>query len=371
MTENQNQPREYDAILGGESQVPLGSAVLGGIPGVKSRLASPIVEVKIAALSQALKYGDAGLDLIIGALQDESMAVRFAAYSLLKDSNQPNLKELFQKYLPTFHFDVITVDAEGKENSCRRHYAHFFPEDLGKRVVLEMVYIPGGTFMMGSPATEEDRRDNESPQHQVTVPAFYAGKYPITQAQWQAVMGYNPSHHFKGEKRPVESVSWDMAVGFCGQLSQKTGRKYRLLSEAEWEYACRAGTTTPFYFGETITPELVNYGGYSPYANALKGLNSRKITNVGSFPPNAFGLYDMHGNVWEWCSDRWHENYNGAPTDGSSWETGRYDRRMLRGGSWEIYAVLCRSAVRDWLSANHSWRPWGFRVAVASVCPSS
>ena len=184
MTENPNQPTEYDAVLGGESQVPLGAAVLGGIPGIKIRLASPIVEVKVAALSEALKYGNPGLDLIIGALQDESMAVRFAAYSLLKDRDEPNLKQQFQKYLPTFEFDVITVNAPEKENSRRRHYAHFFPEDLGNGSVLEMVYIPGGTFMMGSPATDKYRRDNESPQHQVTVPAFFAGKYSITRAQW-------------------------------------------------------------------------------------------------------------------------------------------------------------------------------------------
>jgi formylglycine-generating enzyme required for sulfatase activity len=185
MTENPNQPREYDAVLGGESQVPLGAAVLGGIPGIKIRLASPIVEVKVAALSEALKYAEAGLNLIIGAMQDESMAVKFAPYSLRKDRNEPNLKQQFQKYLPTFGFDVITVDAEGKENSRRRHYAHFFPEDLGNGSVLEMVSIPGGTFMMGSPATYKYRRDNESPQHQVTVPAFLKGKYSITRAQSQ------------------------------------------------------------------------------------------------------------------------------------------------------------------------------------------
>jgi len=165
MTENQNQPKEYDAVLGGESQVPLAAAVLGGIPGIKIRLASPIVEVKIAALSEALKYGDPGLELIIGALQDESIAVKFAAYSLLKDRDEPNLKQQFQKYLPIFDFDVITVDAYGKENCRRRHYAHFLPEDLGNGIVLEMVYIPGGTFMMGSPATEERREEYESPQH--------------------------------------------------------------------------------------------------------------------------------------------------------------------------------------------------------------
>ena len=368
MTENQNQPREYDAVKGGESQVPFAAAVLGGIPGVKIRLASPIVEVKIAALSEALKYGDAGLDLIIGVLQDESMAVKLAAFSLLKDRDELNIKEQLHKYLPIFEFDVITVDAEGQENSRHTSSAGFFPEDLGNGVVLEMVYIPGGTFMMGSPATEEGRDCCESPQHQVTVPAFFAGKYPITQAQWQAVMENNPSC-FKGEKRPVEYVLWQDAVEFCGKLSQKTGKKYRLLSEAEWEYACRARTTTPFHFGETITPELVNYYGYYPYAKAPKGLYRGQTADVGSFPPNAFGLYDMHGNVWEWCSDRWNSNYKGAPTDGSSWETGTSEYLVLRGGSWIYDAANCRSAYRVWMRADDRWWSTGFRVALASVSP--
>ncbi|NQE33243.1 formylglycine-generating enzyme family protein [Microcoleus asticus] len=373
MTENQNQPREYDAVKGGESQVPFAAAVLGGISGVKSRLASPIVEVKIAALSEALKYGEAGLDLIIAALQDESMQVKLAAYSLLKDRDDLKLKPLFpQDYLPTFDFDVITVDAEGKENSHRKSFARFFPEDLGKGVMLEMVYIRGGTFMMGSPATEEGRDSCESPQHQVKVSAFFAGKYPITQAQWQAVMGKgnNPSS-FKGEKRPVENVSWNLAVKFCGKLSQKTGKPYRLLSEAEWEYACRASTTTPFHFGETITANLVNYHANSPYANAPKGLYRRERTDVGSFPPNAFGLYEIHGNVWEWCSDRWHTNYNGSPTDGSSWASGTSYPRVQRGGSWLNNAVDCRSAHRHWDCAGSGDSSIGFRVAIASVSPSS
>ena len=370
MTENQNQPREYDAVKGGKSQVPLGAAVLGGIPGVKNRLASPIVEVKIAALSEALKYGDAGLDLIIGVLQDESMQVKLAAYSLLKDRDDLKLKPLFpQDYLPTFDFDVITVDAEGKENSRSRHYARFFPEDLGNGIVLEMVYIPGGTFMMGSPATESGIYD-ESPQHRVTVPAFYAAKYLITQAQWQAVMGNNPSK-FQCEKRPINNVPWYHAVAFCGRLSQQTGKKYRLLSEAEWEYACRAGTTTPFHFGETITPDLANYKG-NPYAKVPTGIYRQPTTDVGSFPPNAFGLYDMHGNVWEWCSDRCHRNYNGAPTDGSSWETGKDDCHVQRGGSCYNYAVDCRSANRRSGATDLLWKPGrGFRVAATSLSPSS
>ena len=218
--------------------------------------------------------------------------------------------------------------------------------------------------MMGAPATESHRLDWESPQHQVTVSAFFASKYPITQVQLQAGGGGNPSY-FKGKKRPQETILWHTPVNFCAQLSQKTGKNYRLLSEAEWEYACRAGTTTPFHFGETITPELVNYDGGYPYANAPKGLCRRETTDVGSFPPNAFGLYDMHGNVWEWCSDTWHSNYNGAPTDGSSWETGPHDFRVIRGGSWSSYGLNCRSADRGF-STYHFRGHWtiGFRVAL-------
>lgn len=361
MTENQNQPREYDAVKGGQSQVPLGAAVLGGIPGVKSRLASPGVEVRIAALSEALKYGDAGLDLIIAALRDESMAVKFSAYSLLKDRDDLKLTPHFpQDYLPTFDFDVITVDAEGKENSRSSHYARFFPEDLGNGIMLEMVYIPGGTFMMGSPETEKGRNYDESPQNQVTVPAFFAGKYPITQAQWQIVMGNNPSE-FKGEKRPVELVSWIDAVEFRNKLSKKTGNKYRLLSEAEWEYACRAGTTTPFHFGETITPELVNYHGDGPYANAPTGLYRQETTDVGSFPPNAFGLYDMHGNICEWCYDMY-KQYNGAPTDRDHPWKYRISRRVVRGGDFNIAAAGCRSTWRADRSVYGGYG--GFRVAL-------
>ena len=372
MSDNQNKPREYDAVKGGQNSIPVNAAVLGGIPGVKSRLASPAVEVRIAALSEALKYGEAGLDLIVQALHDESMQVKLAAYSLLKDRNDLKIKPRFPNYLPTFEFDVITVDAYGKENSRSKSFAGFFLEDLGSGIGLEMVYIPGGTFMMGSPDSESDRLDSESPQHRVTVPTFYAGKYPITQAQWEAVMGNNPSS-FKGEKRPVENVSWDQAVEFCKKLSQKTGKTYRLLSEAEWEYACRAGTTTPFHFGETITPELVNYVGSYTYGNAPKGLFREQTIDVGTFPPNAFGLYDMHGNVWEWCSDKWNNGYNGAPTDGSSWETGRSGEvlvngyRLLRGGSWVSSPGFCRSAIRLNNSPCHVANNLGFRVVCVTV----
>lgn len=359
-------PREYDAVLGGQNSTPRYAAVLGGIAGVKSRLASPDVEVRIAALCDAPKYGDAGLDLIIAALQDESMSVQSAACSLLKDRDEQKIKSHFQDYLPAFEFDVVTVNAYGKENSRSHSFARFFPEDLGNSIVLEMVGIYGSTFMMGSSASEAGVNYQENPRHRVTLPAFFAGKYPITQAQWKSVMGNNPSY-FKGEKRPVECVSWNMAVEFCGKLSQKTGKKYRLLSEAEWEYACRAGTTSPFHFGETITTDLVNHKGSKSYAKAPRGLYREQTTDVGSFPPNGFGLYDMHGNVWEWCSDNWHDSYNGAPTDGSSWEIDTNDFRVLRGGCWYNDADYCRSSKRVWCSPDDDNSGFGFRVAVVFV----
>ena len=371
MSDNQNEPREYDAVRGGQNLIPVNPAVLGGIPGVKSRLASPIVEVRIAALSEALKYGEAGLDLIMQALQNESMQVKFAASSLLKYPYDLKIKLPSLHNFPVFEFDVITVDAEGKENSRRKSFAHYFPEDLGNGVTLDMVYIPGGIFMMGSPATESGRYNNESPQHQVTVSAFYAGKYPITQAQYEAVMENNPSY-FKGKKLPVDRVSWNQAVEFCRKLSEKTGKIYRLLSEAEWEYACRAGTTTPFYLGETITTDLVNYNGQYPYARAPRGLYREQTIDAGSFPPNPFGLYDMHGQVWEWCSDEGRYNYDGAPTDGSSWETGTSNFRVRRGGSWNRDAVHCRAAIRFYFYGRlSSLSLAGFRVAVALAVPSS
>ena len=261
--------------------------------------------------------------------------------------------------LQTFSFEVVTTDATGSITNRRNASAKYFTEDLGNGVLLEMVEIPGGTFMMGSPANEAERDSDESPKHQVTVPSFCMGKYELTQAQYQAIMGNNPAN-FKGNNRPVENVSWDDAVAFCQKLSQRTGKKYRLPSEAEWEYACRAGTTTPFYFGESITPELVNYDGNYPYASAPKGQYRQQTTDVGTFPPNAFGLYDMHGNVLEWCQDGYQENYINAPTDGSASTV--LSAKLLRGGSWSRSARDCRSANRFRRLRDLRNYAFGFRV---------
>ena len=253
--------------------------------------------------------------------------------------------------LKTFTFETVTVNSTGQIANRSQGQAQVFVENIGNGITLDMVAIPGGSFVMGSPNTEAQRLDTEGPQRTVKVSPFFMGKYEVTQEQYQAVMGNNPAN-FKGAKRPVERVKWNDAIKFCRKLSQKTGKTYRLPSEAEWEYACRAGTTTPFYFGETITPDLVNYDGNYSYGSASKGLYRQQTTDVGSFPPNPFGLYDMHGNVYEWCSDKLHANYNGAPTDGSSWESGEYVFRLLRGGSWYYYPSFCRSASRSYLLAG-------------------
>ncbi|QLE58405.1 SUMF1/EgtB/PvdO family nonheme iron enzyme [Nostoc sp. TCL26-01] len=267
--------------------------------------------------------------------------------------------------LQIFQFEVVTVNSQGSITNRSNREAKYLVEQLGNGVTLEMVQIPGGTFTMGSSAEEVGRRADESSQHQVTVPGFFMGKYEVTQAQYQAIMGANPSN-FKGEKRPVEQVSWNDAVEFCNKLSQKTGRKYRLPSEAEWEYACRAGTTTPFYFGETITTDLVNYDGNYTYSSAPKGKYRQQTTPVDAFPPNAFGLHDMHGNVWEWCQDHWHDYYNGAPINDSAWLENDNSIRLLHGGSWNFSPVVCRSANRLRSSAVNRYSGFGFRVVLVS-----
>ncbi|TGO02863.1 hypothetical protein PN36_17840 [Candidatus Thiomargarita nelsonii] len=246
----------------------------------------------------------------------------------------------------SFDFEIVSVNAQGEIIHNAPQQANYQREDLDNGVIIDMVSIPGGTFIMGSPETEDERKNREGPQHEVTVAPFYMSKYLVTQAQWDAVMEYNPSS-FKGKNIPVETVSWKEAVAFCQRLSDMTDKKYSLPTEAQWEYACRANTTTPFFFGETITSDLVNFDGNYPYTSIPKGIYRQKTTDVGSFPPNAFGLYDMHGNVWEWCADPFHENYHGAPSDAGVWEIESSAKRfILRGGSWYHDAGKMRSAFR-------------------------
>jgi formylglycine-generating enzyme required for sulfatase activity len=298
-----------------------------------------------------------------------------------------------------FEFQIATIEVKEKDAGLirrvlrrtpereiiikrRRGKAWQVTEHLEAQLGLEMVQIPGGSFLMGAPNGKEDSLSWEKPQHQVNVAEFWLGKYAITQAQWRFVaelpqincrLEVDPSR-FKGNDRPVEQVSWLEAVEFCDRLSVCTGRLYRLPSEAEWEYACRAGTTTPFHFGETIDAAIANYrakdkkidGTLYPgkYGRGRFGEYRKQTTAVGSFGvANAFGLYDMHGNVWEWCADHWNDNYKGAPVDGSAWLNGdEKSDRVIRGGSWFYIPRACRSAYRYHFSPAYRYDNLGFRV---------
>ena len=284
--------------------------------------------------------------------------------------------------------------------------------------LIPLALIPAGSFLLGSPEDEPDRSRTEGPQHEVTLAAFWMAQTPITQAQWREVAGWervecdlNPDpSHFKGDQRPVEQVSWEDAMEFCRRLSQRTGRNYTLPSEAQWEYACRAGTTTPFHFGSTISTKLANYDGNYTYGQGERGTCREQTTDVASFPSNAWGLHDMHGNVWEWCLDEWHDSHEGGPADGSAWEGDRLGEspagccaagrgsstprsaarpaastatraaaaaasvsasvasdpsnasRLLRGGSWFLLPANCRSAYRYNNHPNNRNLDIGFRV---------
>ena len=222
--------------------------------------------------------------------------------------------------------------------------------------------------------------DDERPQHDVTVPSFYMGKFEITQVQWEAVMGAEKNiSYFKGDNLPVENVSWIDATEFCQKLSQLTGTTYRLPNEAQWEYACRAGTTGYYagklddfaWYGDNSGKERIDALKLwnSDFANYRKLLtdNSNQTHPVGQKMPNAFGLYDMHGNVWEWCEDIWHDSYMGAPTDGSTWISGGdSSRRILRGGSWDGNSDVCRSALRSLNYPSYRYYSFGFRVVVVA-----
>jgi formylglycine-generating enzyme required for sulfatase activity len=249
--------------------------------------------------------------------------------------------------------------------------------ELGGGVSLPLVRIPAGEFVMGSPADEPLRSVDEGPQHQVQLGEFWMGQSPITQAQWRAVMARNPSRFQDqpdSDQRPVEMVIWYHAMEFCRRLSERSGRRFTLPSEAQWEYACRAGNTTPFSFGETITTKLGNYYGTYTYANGPKGEYRMQTTPVGIFPSNAWGLQDMHGNVREWCLDQWRDSYAGAPADGSAWIVSEDETsgasRLLRGGSWSTYPWYCRSAFRGHFQPDDASNDVGFRVACIPQDPS-
>jgi len=264
-----------------------------------------------------------------------------------------------------------------------------YRERLTEEVSLTLLRIPAGRFSMGAPEGEEGSSGAERPVHEVTLGDFLLGQTPVTQAQWRAVAGWQrqegkaaelwpqelvldplervgrDAERFRGDQRPVVGITWAEAMAFCERLKLRTEKNYALPSEAQWEYACRAGTTSPFHFGATISPELANYDGTTAYGEGPTGTYREQTTDVASFSANAWGLHDMHGNVWEWCEDHWHDSYEGAPTDGSAWVDAHAqedERRLLRGGSWFDVPHGCRSAGRYWYLPDIHFQGRGFRV---------
>jgi formylglycine-generating enzyme required for sulfatase activity len=247
------------------------------------------------------------------------------------------------RHYKNFDFSVVKVNEKGEIIHTETKSAKYLTVELKNQIGLDLILIPAGKFMMGSVESEKDSQDNERPQLETSVESFLMGKYPVTQEQWEAVMGNNPSS-FQEKNLPVEGVSSHDCLNFCKKLSRQTSLQFRLPSEAEWEYACRANADTPFYCGETITTELANYNGDYTYNSESKGVYRGQTTRVGIFPPNSFGLYDLHGNVWEWCADNWQDKY----VDGSinSRACLNYYPVVMRGGSWYNFPWHCRSACR-------------------------
>ena len=265
--------------------------------------------------------------------------------------------------IDTYWFETVSVDNNGEIIVRQSGSASVRTESLNPEIAIDLVLVPGGSFMMG----DDRHHPDEQPIHQVTIAPVYMGKYPITVAQYRSIMGDNLGTGI-GADYPIEQINWDDAVEFCTKLSQQTGKEYTLPSEAQWEYACRATTTTPFHFGATITPDLVNYNGDYPYNGAEKGENRERTTPVGTFPPNAFGLHDMHGNVWEWCLDTYQPNYLTAPTDGTPvLDPGDSAKRVMRGGAWDYVAKACRSSVRCSLDPKLRMNGCGFRVVLTTL----
>jgi formylglycine-generating enzyme required for sulfatase activity len=264
-------------------------------------------------------------------------------------------------------FETPTLNGKGEIIAWTRHTAEQFTEDLGNDVRLDMVLIPGGMFQMGSP--RHHGHPDEQPQHIVTIKSFMLGKFLTTQAQWKAVMGKLPACRFKGDNLPVERISWEDAQKFCERLSKKTGKQYHLPSETQWEYACRAETQTPFSFGETLTTDFANYVGEHTYRDEPRGIYFHATNDGGKFPPNAFGLYDMHGNLWEWCTDNWLEDYSTSPRDSSAYENHRDPYRVARGGSWHDPPANCRSAARLRVLKSDAEEFDGMRVACEPFQP--
>lgn len=314
------QPFNTDAILGGQNPPPLNDAVLGGVAGTKRKIVH--------------EWG------------------------------------LSEELVDRFSFETVTLNDRAEIIERKQKEAFCYTVDING-VPLEMVYIPAGSFLMGGSSEWFPNSDVEEPIHLVTLKSFFMAKYPTTQAQYQAIMGNNPSE-FKGDDRhPVEKVSWDNAIKFCHQLSELTNKHFSLPSESQWEYTCRAGSNTLFYCGQKINADLVNYIGCDRFDETnredVRNRFQGKTTCVGKYPPNPWGLYDMHGNVWEWCLDSQHKNYIGAPIDGSAW-TNADEKNLyshpVRGGAWNDFSWQCMSYKRMFADNHYQTPHNGFRACM-------
>jgi len=339
-------------------------------------LQTDVVERYTSALEvlrelRSLAKGPSHLPQPVTPVQSAALA---ASHPAIPNSPSPKLNAA-----PVFQAAVVKVDPKGQVVDHQDRSIRYTSEDLGNGITIELVHVPSGRFSMGSPAHELHRQPTEGPQHIVTVSEFYLSKFPVTQAQWRVVAKLPPVKReledqpstFIGDIRPVEGVSWFDVVEFCNRLSQLTSKDYHLPSEAAWEYACRAESTTPFTFGETLNPEIANYDGTAAYGTGPTGHYRQQTTPAGKFPANDFGLYDMHGNIWEWCADHWHDNYGNAPRDSSAWQDQYFFACVLRGGAWNTQAPSCRAAARIWEAASEQSNHIGFRIACSLAKPLS
>ena len=278
---------------------------------------------------------------------------------------------------------LVSPFGESEARAAQRNWATYLKTSpvIENSLKMKLALIPPGEFQMGSPADEAERGTDETPHRVRITQPFYLGMYEVTQSEWEAVMGNQPSYFSRGgdgndrvsgldtSRFPVEQVSWEEATEFCRKLGAREGKPYRLPTEAEWEYACRAGTTTPFHFGSTLNGDNANVDGNNPYGTMTKGRYLERPTDVGSYRANAFGLYDMHGNVWEWCSDWYDEDYYSTSAASGPDPTGPSEGsyRVIRGGGWNGGAALCRTAHRVGSDPTARWIFRGFRLALSFV----
>ena len=314
---------------------------------VKAKKPSNVSTLKALPIKSTLPIYINRRQLLISA----SSAIAGFAFAItlekLKPKPLPIIISATRTFVPTIPSDPIKRGDKA------------FRDSLGDRIVMEMVRIPSGKFTIGSPLNETGRRENESPTIEVNVPAFYIAKFAVTQEQWVAIMGSNPSLFRENIQAPVENISWNEAQDFCRKLAARSQHLYRLPSESEWEYACRAGTNTAYHFGNS-PDQITDYAWFVDNAN-------QRSHPVGQKVPNPWGLYEMHGGVWEWCEDIWHDNFNGAPADGTAWiGEGNSSRRIRKGGSWSNQARLCRAASREWHWQSDRYNDIGFRVVISA-----